>query len=903
MATNDIVGVTVLGAAPHNGWGVEVEIEGWAANIGGITYDFGFDSSGLPTASSAELTVVSEGYNTSAVLGTITRSAYLTKEQREPYPSQTTITERVSGSNLIVTVALSAPIFNDDKNGGAGTSGTDPVITIPAGVFNNGTSDNTLATGLAVTNNSTLDYPKAFGRWVYPDKQVVTGDFIVEFDAHSYFGRNARPVAVVQFEATDGTNSITPILIDAETISAHNTAGNPVSSYRATIPVSSLTDGLEITVNAVVYPWVGDADSVFDTDTAADGSTDPTDPGPQSYRNNKAGAYGSTVYVAIDPTSGNDGTGAASIVSEVNAQLTPFATFDAAISAGVAQNNTTNSRNNGDGLVVVLNADTYTDWIDSGTTDLANADVWTLFKAADNAAAGTVIISPASANSAMAGWFRFKDVSFAASVVGLFRGPGALSSKLWIEDSPSFVNTGSTVTFYRWNECHITGSTVGSVTNGFGNFSTNLSPFVIVRGNDFTASTEIPEYCLVGNTGDFHLQQITVETYRPNADAIIIKGNTVPIDGLFWRTGDSTITLGIAVANNIIELAGAGGAAAFSFFEGTEPSTHTFFRGNTIVGGRVNIWYNDTGSLPVVRTLAGFKGNAVLEVNIKADLFTVADGGRTGNWAPVNGVGIGYNHSGRNSGFEPEFAGLNRTTGAFGFTSDASDETGTGLGGGDYTPAGGSTLLARMPLLEQYSRYDTLGNERVDNGDLGGIETQTASSGVNLDVVPGELSFVGETVSLTVSDTVTLDIVPGELTFSGEVVSLEVSSGIDLDVVPGNLTLSGEILSLGVTDNVALNVVAGQLEFGGEVVSLDISGQIQLDITPGEISFAGETVTLEKTEDLNLTITPGSYSLSGQVVSLAVSGSLEFTRRTVFMPRETRTIHMMAESRQINLVA
>src|SRR5690606_7620084 len=214
MAAGDILTATILGAAPHNGWAIEIEIEGWAAQIGSIAYDLGYDSDTLPTAATPKLTVVSEGFDAAATLGTITRTVWLGKQVRQAYPSQAVRAERTSGGNLIVTVSLTDPVYDDDKAGGAGTSGTDLVIDIPAGVFNNGSGDNAAAVGLAVTNNSTLDYPKPWGKWTWPCWRLADDDFPVELSAQSRFARNGKPVACVEFYAEDETsNTAGPIRV------------------------------------------------------------------------------------------------------------------------------------------------------------------------------------------------------------------------------------------------------------------------------------------------------------------------------------------------------------------------------------------------------------------------------------------------------------------------------------------------------------------------------------------------------------------------------------------------------------------------------------------------------------------------------------------------------------------
>ena len=151
MATGDILSCVIRA----DGWSADVTIEGFTT---GATYDFGSLDDTVPTLPSPTFTmaVVSEGYSSSGVLGTITRTIYGTHAVRKPYPDQATTDETAAGGNMTVRVALSECVYDDDKNGGAGTSGTNPTVTISAAwATNTGGSSETsaAAAALACTNN------------------------------------------------------------------------------------------------------------------------------------------------------------------------------------------------------------------------------------------------------------------------------------------------------------------------------------------------------------------------------------------------------------------------------------------------------------------------------------------------------------------------------------------------------------------------------------------------------------------------------------------------------------------------------------------------------------------------------------------------------------------------------
>ena len=124
MALGDIVSVEVLAT----GWEAKIIIDGF---VDGGTYDFGDLDSSVDNAK-VKFTVVSEGYDTSGNLTTKTRNVYGTRVEQKAYPNQADPNETENAGDLEIIIALSDYIYNDDKNGGAGTSGTDPTVDISA---------------------------------------------------------------------------------------------------------------------------------------------------------------------------------------------------------------------------------------------------------------------------------------------------------------------------------------------------------------------------------------------------------------------------------------------------------------------------------------------------------------------------------------------------------------------------------------------------------------------------------------------------------------------------------------------------------------------------------------------------------------------------------------------------
>jgi len=124
-ATGDITGVEISpsGAEPY-GACADITIDGFTT---GKVVDFGsgygaqLDYADIGAATIV-FTVVSEGYDSTGTLGTVTRTVYATSVVRKPYPNDADDQEP---SATVIRVALSDFIYVDD-NTGAGKSGTAP---------------------------------------------------------------------------------------------------------------------------------------------------------------------------------------------------------------------------------------------------------------------------------------------------------------------------------------------------------------------------------------------------------------------------------------------------------------------------------------------------------------------------------------------------------------------------------------------------------------------------------------------------------------------------------------------------------------------------------------------------------------------------------------------------------
>lgn len=183
-----------------------------------------------PTITPETVTVSSPGFAADGSATTNTREVVVTTRTRTP-----------GGTTLTATdVALSDWIYQGDTVAG-------------------------------VTNTSTRQPPLPQMMWTNVEWERVTGSTLrcSLFVFHKH-GKGGRPVACVEFTVSDGTTTTSPVRVTEMTLVTGSVSGVPYAEYQADVDVSGLSDG-ELTRNAVVKPWVGNA---FDIST--DGRTWPS---------------------------------------------------------------------------------------------------------------------------------------------------------------------------------------------------------------------------------------------------------------------------------------------------------------------------------------------------------------------------------------------------------------------------------------------------------------------------------------------------------------------------------------------------------------------------------------------------------------------------------------------------
>ncbi len=707
----------VTAAVRSDGWSLDLTVEGFAV---GASYAFGLGTNNADLASAKlTLSLTSPGFDSSGNSTTRSRTVAGTKAVRLPYPNQNSLNETSSGGNLVVRVALSEPIYSGDTS--VTLSALSGLVVNSGGA---GQSSNA-ASGVVVTNSSTLGYPKVVGRWAWPGFERWTGDTLVEAVVFHHFGRDAKPVACVKFDATDALgNSAAQQVATSMGKTTRTGDANVVSVYSATIPVSNLTQGQVVTARFRAYPWIGDSTSVLDSAVGADGIAAPAaDLTPLMGFIDKNNAL--AVYASVDGTNGSAGGAAASTAAA--ARLTPFLTLAQALTALKARNNSVNSRNTLDNCYVLMQPGNYTG---PGTFTGSNTVSWCEVSAdTTNGVTAAQVVFNTAANTACNAYIKFANVTFSGTGAGMLRG-NATTGQLWL-DSVVWSHASASQ-WYSWKVAYATRVTMTTNTQGFIGSGSGLVAWALLRGINSSVIVRGHVRCLIGckQFYGFGIGTTDVALQGPISDNAVFAWNScfsIP-SVVFLQSNEATsITKGWAVIGNVGErITNTTPMIQLAADNSTQPANNVLVAHNTVVGERCNLAYLDNGTTNVNRQNYWDRFNLFRDFNVKTDTFASdPNGARVLNWDFVHGVGC------RGSRYEvanfpragsPElgFDGINIAntgSGLMGYVSNRS-LTGTGTGNGDYRLTDSSPARALIPAGLALIPFDLEGNP-VNNSGLG----------------------------------------------------------------------------------------------------------------------------------------------------------------------------------------
>jgi hypothetical protein len=725
-----------------NGWVLALTLDGVSA--GGFA-DYTLD----PDGSTPALRVITThpGYVQSggeAVSGNITRVIPATIPLRLPVnlasPTVNVIDEEdIGGGQRKVRITLANHVYATD---------TLTTLSCSAG-WRTGEEG---ATGILVTNNSTLVAPVPIFRWMRLTQQVETGTFRLSLFVASHHPVGFQPVAGVKFTATDGTTVKT---VWATALGTDNDYGDNLRCYTVTIDpaaATALTEG-QLRCDAEVYPWLGSMRSTDPAGTKAMGAlpVDARGAGAQvpfvvAY--DPDGDVYNNRWVVVDAVNGTTTASAAMVATTLAgakavAPASKPQNINCALQALYLQNITLPAMNGAssvtraaDGARIVLPSGV-SGWQGTNVTSGLQSTVPVrIIGDPDDAdpRVNCILRSGSSGVDSRANRFVLRDLKLecgqaAMTLAILIQLDNCdLSAKAGFESSISLI-TGTTPTVgtfscqavkTRWWK-HVTG--MDNAQHKFNliracEFSRAARSAAIVTSKSIQVDDDTVT-AAVAQAGNFSVATAVAgcednifafnDFRRLRTRALVFATPSAADAGTSYASVRRLVILG-----NVFELFDAAGTQPFfSLGEGVAMSIHyNIIENNTFMGERVNGWYADppSSSSSIVPDLfCNRQANNAFDRNAtKHDNFLDGTYGYRphliGGWSAQNGVMHEGNWDGGRAAsdimqFRYWFRGLRsvQTTSvtAPGVTDDRS-EFGADTGGGDYRPASGSPLLDRM---------------------------------------------------------------------------------------------------------------------------------------------------------------------------------------------------------------
>ena len=591
---------------------------------------------------------------------------------------------------VTIRFALSAPVYSVDT----------ATVTIAAGFYVDngpgGSSNSSSAYSGSVTNNSTSTYvntkPVCYPSW--PSFERGTGNFPVEVLCASGFARNSSEVESVVFTATDQHSHSVSYTVTSMTKSIYNRSwtnsavpyatgpgdyGGVTQVYAANINVSTLTQGDQITVTWLAYPWAGDSTAVFNAAVGQDGFAQPSEhTGPLYYILDKTGAYGVAFAHVKSGGSASCGSHVYNTRAAAESDSTGLANLALAASCIKAYNNTTYSRNEAGGGMILLDAGNWD--VSTAQYALGTMKTWLVVDKVSSLSQSAVAITASSNNmpdSDHNTLLKLQNITISGAAT-LAVGNNTGTDSLWLHNVAmgNYTNSGgisamggalyATQTYNAPNFC-------GCFVYGGGS---DRRPWALIRGNyvvsPSTASNNWgAEYALIANYG---LEPF--EAYSGNAASQGSSDGSITAYNYWYNITDSisgigqgtNITKGAAWIQNVYEDgANTGGTlsaqtSAVTVNNLIEHHNSQGPGGGSYAVGRSHVCYDTVGTYSNPMNNWSFAWNNWNALGSEADNSTdtnAASGLRVGNWPCIYGVGfIGNLHENATVSFDPEFQGL-----------------------------------------------------------------------------------------------------------------------------------------------------------------------------------------------------------------------------------------------------
>ena len=645
-----------------------------------------------------------------------------------------------------VTVAIASGFYTDNGLGGTGNPSS------------------ALSAGTAVTNNSTLAYStsKPLCRATWPGFERVTANFPVEVLCAGRFARNSSEVESVVFTATDQHSNSVSYTVTSMTKSIYNRswtnssvpyatgpgdAGGVTQVYTATINVSTLTQGDQITVTWLAYPWAGDSTAVFNSAVGQDGAAQPSEnAGPLYYILDKTGAYGSAFAHVKSGGASSCGTHVFNTRAGAEGDSTGLNDMALAASCIEAYNNTNYSRADAGGGMILMDAGTA--WgTGSAQHALGTMKTWLVVDKVSTLAQSQVVITsnangmPDSDNNTL---LKYQNITVSITTgIGIGYGSGTGTDSVWLHNlnlggytqSGGFGNMGgalyATQTYNAPNYC-------GCFYYGGGSARV---PFELVRGNFVVSpsanSNRGAEYALISNYG---LEPVEIDA--ANSASQGTSDNSIVAYNYWYNINDggagigqeTNLLKGSAWIQNVFE-AGPNLGGTLSGQTSAVTVNNLIYHHNSIgTGGttfgnvRVHACYDVTGTYSNPMNNWSWQWNNFAQYSIESDssyAISAPSGLRVGNWPCLFNVGtLGTLQAGCSGCFSPEFYGLGWNGSQSTVTADPQYLNGSPGNGwyGSYNILNTSADIGIAPwtsTVNEVIPYDMLGAPRTCPSGIG----------------------------------------------------------------------------------------------------------------------------------------------------------------------------------------
>lgn len=604
------------------------------------------------------LTVFSEGFvGTDPVI--VERQVRVLGSYRKEAPDQLSPLVVIAGGAATLTLQLADFVFDDDRSGGFGTSGIDPYLQLRAGwAVAGGVSAG--AQTIRVINGSTLDYPRAQGKWNIPPAMRFSDTVHVEAMGTAWGAGlphvARRTLGGVRFDVIGLTSGVTASAVSTSIVaSTWRTGPFATLGYEADISTAPLAATENARLRFRLYPAIGDDDAVFDSDSVAHPSALMEASVPAIV--DKANTYG-RLYVALAAT-GSDSTGVASAVQGA-AEAAPFATLPRALWALQELSRTTLGRADlGNHRVLHMGGDLTLNMVTSvpgsppafspALEDFPAPKTWWTMEPGTGANACRLLTGGAISDRMWPSMLRMRNIELVGSaVLNGSNVTAAAVTSLWL-DGPILTGpvTNNVPTVFAWGFMYWTGGSyvnigTAALTYYAGNISNN---WCLVRGisgdnagaarvHNFTGST----FVTGGLYADRSAGVASIDVIRPilgnlkvggSNGAIIERTNGDDVRALFYN-------LEIETLQNTSRVMGWKP-------DGNTTSERDFHMYHcSVFGGRKNIGYADVdGAAGKLKTLHCLIGNVFFNLNHKDDTFPTANAARRAGVAAI-GAHVGW---------------------------------------------------------------------------------------------------------------------------------------------------------------------------------------------------------------------------------------------------------------------